>query len=130
MSAELSEAKATIVSLRSRVLALESIVLRTTFSTLPKLLINDLSPQEECFLSGLYSCDVLTRTKATVLLWAEDQKIPQPKIFDVVVCKLRPKLRAFGIEFDTIRARGWSLTDEGRRIIDALKKKEHGGASR
>jgi two-component system, cell cycle response regulator CtrA len=48
-----------------------------------------------------------------------DVDLPDPKIVDVQICRLRKSLTPRGIEIGTARGCGWYLDEENRAKIDA-----------
>lgn len=46
-----------------------------------------------------------------------DDEPTEPKIVQVYICKMRPKLAPFGIKIETIWGRGYVLTKSSREII-------------
>lgn len=55
------------------------------------------------------------------LLYAfrHDDEVPKIKIVDVLVCKIRPKLEAFGIKIETAWGRGYLMPADSASAWDA-----------
>ena len=51
---------------------------------------------------------------------ADNPETTDKKMVDVIICKLRKKLRKFNVDIKTIWGRGYYLADEGRATIEAL----------
>lgn len=49
---------------------------------------------------------------------------PSPKNVDVLMHKLRKKLKPYGIKIDTIHAYGWRLPPEGKQKITAMVRSQ------
>lgn len=50
----------------------------------------------------------------------DDDHLREPKIVDVLVCKVRKKLKLHGIEIDTVWGVGYSMTSEAIARLNAL----------
>ncbi len=77
-----------------------------------------LTPVEHSFMGLLMRAPgVLDRERAFELLyWDRADTMAGAKGLDTLVCKLRPKLRAFGIEIVTSHGRGWYLSSEAKGL--------------
>jgi DNA-binding winged helix-turn-helix (wHTH) protein len=101
-----------------------------------------LAEDDTRFVTGCIRCFKLTKNEArllTVLLRRKEvtketllnqmytgPDVPEIKIIDVFVCKLRKKLKMFDIEIKTIWAHGYCMTSEMRsRTMDTLDKFSH-----
>lgn len=83
-----------------------------------------LTPSEALILATLYtrSPNVAHKEHIWSALYGDkiDADRPSgPKIIDVLVCKIRFKLRPFGLRFETSWGRGWFLTPAQKAEIDA-----------
>jgi two-component system cell cycle response regulator CtrA len=87
-----------------------------------------LTGKEGQVLNALLARDILTKESIMTALYSDQPNaIPEQKIVDVFVCKMRPKLEPFGIKIETIWGSGYSLTVESkaelRGLIEARKKR-------
>lgn len=57
----------------------------------------------------------------TILYGDESDGGPDPKIIDVFVCKMRPKLEPARIKIETVWGDGYELTAESRAIINSMR---------
>ena len=73
-----------------------------------------LTGHEARILGILLKREVATKEMLLTALYSgrPDGEEPQIKIIDVFICKARKKLKAFGIEIETIWGRGYRLTPE------------------
>ena len=79
--------------------------------------------QAEARIFGmLLERDAVTREQLMIGLYATrpDGEIPEPKIIDVMVCKLRRKLSRFNIGINTIRGQGYRIDLAGKMRAQAL----------
>lgn len=51
---------------------------------------------------------------------------PEQKIIDVLICKIRPKLRPWKIEIETVWGRGYSLNTDAKQRIRAMVEARDG----
>lgn len=100
--------------LRERVIALEE-QLGVHFHSPPFL---ELTGNEAQIFGLLMARDVVTKSLAMVTIYGNkpDGDEAEQKIIDVWVCKMRAKLKHFGLEIDTHWGQGYSFTP-------AMKKK-------
>jgi two-component system cell cycle response regulator CtrA len=82
-----------------------------------------LTPLEKAILTILYrSKNTTSKDKLYSLLYANiPGKVPEIKIIDVLICKMRKKLKQFDIEIKTIWGQGYSLTPDSKTILDEWK---------
>lgn len=66
---------------------------------------------------------VCTKDHAYTVLYGMHNDPPEAKILDVFVCKLRRKVRQYGIDIKTVWGRGWYLEDEDRAKVEAMRFK-------
>jgi len=79
-----------------------------------------LTGKEEAVLRVLMSRSIATKETLHQLCFED----AEPKIVDVFIHKLRKAVKIYSENFiDTIWGRGYSLTDEGRKIIEEWKAK-------
>lgn len=81
---------------------------------------------KECALLGiLMKRDTCTKQQIMSGLYAigPDEE-PEVKIVDVFVCKMRKKLKPFGIEVDTVWGQGYRLTPAAKAIVSNLYAQE------
>lgn len=80
-------------------------------------------------LSALYAarhaCDVNRLLYALTYMRAGRLTEPVRTSVDIRLCKLRRKLRPFGVEILTVRGVGWSLSPESRGIIRYVLDRAH-----
>lgn len=104
--------------LQEQILALKELVGMTK----PKPSFIRLTATESKLFNGLMVAQFLTKESILTLLYAErlgDE--PMQKIIDVYVCKLRKKLRPYGVEIDTVWGRGYSIKQDMKDLITALE---------
>lgn len=53
-------------------------------------------------------------------LYDERDESPDPKIIDVIVCRLRKKFLRYGVQIKTVWGRGYKFTPESLPILDAM----------
>ncbi|MBD9372094.1 helix-turn-helix domain-containing protein [Rhizobium sp. ARZ01] len=74
-----------------------------------------LTSSEAKVFAHLASRDFCTRESILLSMYSDRvDEAPEPKIVDVFICKLRRKVKPFGVAIDTIWGRGWSLQDRNR----------------
>ncbi len=82
-------------------------------------LVMGLTHHEAGVLRVLYERKIATKRAIMDDLYSDrPNDIPEPKIVDVFVCKLRRKLRKFDVPITTVWGEGYTLTDDARRKID------------
>lgn len=69
---------------------------------------------EAGILALLLTRPIVTKDMAYTVLYGEMHDAPEPKILDVFICKMRPKLNRIGISIETIWGRGWALTEANK----------------
>jgi len=80
-----------------------------------------LTPSEEKVLGLLQKREMATKNQIMYALYAaRPDEDPQLKIIDVYICKIRKKLKRFGIEIETRWGRGYALTPASKAIIQQL----------
>lgn len=79
-----------------------------------------LTMSENVILSELMRRESVSKQRASNALYAHrvDDNIPEPKIVDVFVCRLRRKLKRHGVEITTAWGAGYYLTPEAKRAIE------------
>lgn len=74
-----------------------------------------LTSSESRVFSHLMTRDVATKDSIMAPLYSDQLKDEvEPKIVDVFVCKLRKKLRPFGIQINTVWGQGYGLADRSQ----------------
>jgi two-component system cell cycle response regulator CtrA len=75
-----------------------------------------LTPTDERAFKALLSRDQWTKEAllASIYLEHAEQDIPDIKIIDVSICKLRAKLKPFGLDIETFWGRGYRMTPATR----------------
>lgn len=80
-----------------------------------------LTGSESRLIGALIAREILTKDAGMAALYRDFGKDePDPKIFDVFVCKIRKKLRLFGIEIATLWGVGYRLTPQSRAELAHL----------
>lgn len=123
--ARVDELRGQVDELREQVRQLRA-ALRGT-GTLPLRLRSMLTMTYERLLGALFATKgVLTREAAYTALYDDrtPDEYPNGKTLDVLVCKLRQRVRLLGIEIETYWGRGWRLTDESRDAINRMRDEE------
>lgn len=127
MSLDPESAKARIAALEERVIELEGQVEKLTSAILGQapmaFMALGLTPHETGILGALMARPE-TRTKSQLMdalygLRMTDEE-PDQKIIDVFVCRLRRKLKPFGIKIETAWGQGYRLSAEDRQRVLAL----------
>lgn len=72
---------------------------------------------EAGILALLLTRPMVTKDMAYTVLYGEMHDAPEPKILDVFICKMRPKLRRLGIDIETIWGRGWLLQESQKEKL-------------
>lgn len=81
-------------------------------STLQPPLEWRLTASEARVFAHLASRDVCRKEGILAALYADRiDEAPEPKIVDVFVCKLRKKVKPFGVEIETVWGQGYRLMD-------------------
>lgn len=89
----------------------------STFQVHPKYHLTDF---EQLFLGMIFKRKgVVTKEAVYQVMYGLRDDPPEVKIMDVWVCKLRKKLKPWGVLIETVWGRGWTISDEVRdRIAD------------
>ncbi|MDV2986153.1 UNVERIFIED_CONTAM: helix-turn-helix domain-containing protein [Methylobacteriaceae bacterium AG10] len=120
------------VARRLEVVEQENLFLRERVAALESILMDCVRPPIEWRLTGqearvfsvLVNRELASKDAIMAGLYADrasEEEVPAPKIADVFICKLRKKLRPFGVEIKTVWGRGYSLSAEVR----ALYRRRH-----
>ncbi|EAP89150.1 two-component response regulator [Oceanicaulis sp. HTCC2633] len=81
-----------------------------------------LTPNEEAILAALKARGALTKDQIHFELYGDRiDGGPEMKIVDVLVCKLRKKLKPFEIAIDTEWGRGYALTAQSKDRLNAME---------
>ncbi|SEQ71000.1 two-component system, cell cycle response regulator CtrA [Faunimonas pinastri] len=81
-----------------------------------------LTGSENRVLGVLLKRDLATRNALLAALYRDDGRDqPEEKIIDVFICKLRAKLRPFGLEIATHWGNGWSMTPAMKARIHEIE---------
>lgn len=90
-----------------------------------------LTRTEEALMRALIAREVASRDFIMHFLYCvKPEDAPEPKIIDVLVCRLRPKLKPFGIEIATVWGRGYSLDATTRARFPAKQPAQTEHAAR
>jgi DNA-binding response OmpR family regulator len=79
-----------------------------------------LTQSEATIVNMLLARPLLTREAAWTVLYGADPNGPDPKIFDVFLAKIRPKLRLHDVEISTVWGRGWFLDHDSRARLQSI----------
>lgn len=85
----------------------------------PDPTIIHLTSLEAKFLGALASCEVLYRERASGLFHGMRVNPADPKIYDVMVTRMRKKLVPLGVSIVTVWGRGWSMSEKDRARVRA-----------
>lgn len=113
------------VERRLEVVEQENAILRERVAALEAILMDCYRPPIEWRLTGqearvfgvMVNRDLATKDAIMAALYADkvsEDEIAEPKIVDVFVCKIRRKLKPFGVNIETIWGQGYSLDAETR----------------
>lgn len=125
--AQLDQARSTIEALRSRIEVMEAALLGTD----PMPLVLRLTPHESLLLAFLLQREQASKDQILSALYSlrPDGDEPEMKIIDVYVCKIRKKLKPFGLEIVTLRGLGYAVPKVAKDRIRALMDEERGVAA-
>lgn len=85
-----------------------------------------LTGRETKILQALMSRIEVTKEALMMEVYGDryhEDDLPEIKIVDVFVCKIRKKLRPFKIDIETRWGRGYALPPESKALINAMLKK-------
>lgn len=100
--------------LRERVAELE----RVLGITLDAPLEWGLTGQESRVMGALIARPLVTKDVAMAALYRDfGRDEPEPKIIDVFICKIRKKVRPFGIEIETVWGQGYRIPADQRAAL-------------
>ncbi len=91
--------------------------------TLETPLVFRLTGQEARLFAVLLRRDLVTKELAMMTLYPTNENV-EDKIIDVFICKIRKKLKPFGIVVETVWGRGYRLPPQGRREAERIMKEE------
>ncbi|NNM75032.1 helix-turn-helix domain-containing protein [Enterovirga aerilata] len=77
----------------------------------PLMVLFRLTPAEGRLLAVLFARKEITRTALYAALYGAESDV-EPKTLDVLVCKIRAKLKPYQIRIETLWGRGYSLPSE------------------
>ncbi|MGI4886081.1 MAG: helix-turn-helix domain-containing protein [Janthinobacterium lividum] len=93
--------------------------------TIPRVL--GLTQREAGIFVMLLARPMVSKSDAmTMYSLHADGDVPMEKIIDVFVCKMRAKLKVFGISINTIWGRGWNMAQADKNIVARLLEAENG----
>lgn len=104
--------------LRERVIELEELLgFRLTVP-----LIFGLTGQEAKLFGFLLKREIVTKEQSMTALYTElwGEKEREIKIVDVFICKMRSKLKKFGITIETVWGRGYRMTPEVKALVEGF----------
>jgi DNA-binding response OmpR family regulator len=109
-------------ALRERIAILETLL---GFRVEVPLVFN-LTAQEAKLFGLLLKRDLVTKEAGMVALYGSrpDGDVAEEKIVDVFVCKMRPKLKAWGIVIETKWGQGYYLSAESKAKARAMLPKQ------
>ncbi|MFD1328272.1 helix-turn-helix domain-containing protein [Mycoplana ramosa] len=74
-----------------------------------------LTASEARVFSHIASRDMATKDSILLAMYSDRNDLPpEPKIVDVFVCKIRSKLKPFGVVIETVWGQGYRLLDRSR----------------
>lgn len=99
--------------LRARIAELEALLLRCA----PNLPLEwGLTPSEQLVFAALASREQLSKDQIMAVVYRNvGRDEPYQKIVDVFICKLRRKLKPFGVVITTVWGQGYRLDPDARR---------------
>lgn len=81
-----------------------------------------LTPHEAKLMAALLKRNEASKELLLELIYGPTEDLPEIKIIDVFVCKLRKKLKLFGVEVHTLWGRGYFMdTDTRRRLLAEIE---------
>jgi two-component system cell cycle response regulator CtrA len=81
-----------------------------------------LTPHEALLFNVLTKREMVTKSTALSALYSDFGKDEaEPKIVDVFICKLRKKVRPFGIEVETVWGQGYRMSAESKAIVQQMR---------
>lgn len=88
----------------------------------PPFRVRGLSLKENQILGLIYQTGDLITKRAVydALYWAEADGGPDMKILDVMMCKIRKKLRPMGVKIETVWGDGWRMPSSSKQILRDL----------
>ncbi len=105
--------------LRERLAAVEKILFASGFSSVP--IEWRLTGSEARIFGTLMSRDLASKeTLMTALYYGRLDDDPDIKIVDLFICKLRKKLKPFGIPIETVWGNGYRLSAQTKSAFRAL----------
>jgi two-component system cell cycle response regulator CtrA len=103
--------RAEIDTLRERVRQLEQALMPNA----PLPVEWGLTAAEARLFSALTARDMATKEQLMTALYSgRPDEEPEIKIIDVFVCKIRKKLKPFGVKINTVWGQGYSLVERGQ----------------
>jgi two-component system cell cycle response regulator CtrA len=115
---------ATIIALRDRVAELEEKIRQLESQVVDRGIVAPaewgLTPKEEAMAIAFAKHGYIDKKQAMTVLWSSKWDIdgePDPKIFDVMLCHLRKKVKPFGVEIITRWGRGWEMPAASRNLF-------------
>lgn len=79
-----------------------------------------LSNSEAKLFGVMMAREIMTKEAAYAVLYSGQIDDRDPKVIDVMVCKMRKKLANFGVEIGTVWGRGYLLSPAAKEIVRAL----------
>uniref|UniRef100_UPI00333BC414 helix-turn-helix domain-containing protein n=1 Tax=Mesorhizobium sp. M0050 TaxID=2956861 RepID=UPI00333BC414 len=95
--------------LRERIRQLEDALVPPSISVPLEWLLTSSEARLFAFLTTRQIASKAAIMQAIYSAGADDE--PEPKIVDVFVCKIRKKLKPFGVQIETVWGQGYSLRD-------------------
>ena len=123
------EANGTIKRLEERIRDLEAALAQLTNMPAVPLALK-LTPKEASMLAALLRRHSANKEQLLAEMYAHryhGDDLPEIKIVDVFVCKLRKKLAPHGIKIETMWGVGYVLPMESRVALDHMRRKELDG---
>jgi two-component system cell cycle response regulator CtrA len=93
-------------------------------------MVLSLTASEASIIGCLYARQSCTKALLHGLLYGNrlDADVAMEKIIDVFICKLRKKLKPYGIEVETIWGHGYAMHEPSKEILNRMIKAEGNNA--
>jgi len=116
-----NRAEPNVSALRARIAELEEMVLQLTTSPDAEIVLpsgSHLSPVESALLRQLIRRSFISADVACATINATTHRdTSDSNSLAVHVCRIRKKLRAFGIDVISVRGNGYRITEESREVM-------------
>jgi len=81
-----------------------------------------LTPREACLCGVLLKNRLVSNQMAMASLYHlyADGELPDAKIIDVFICKMRKKLKAFDVQIETVWGQGYLMPNPSKEIVRSM----------